>query len=296
MDNNYLTTLVSYPDRGQWGNNKWRGNFSGKLVEDLINWYHPKRVYDPMCGSGTTIDVCNTLGVDCMVTDLNPKFGGWDALTDEVPGSSDFTIFHPPYHDMIQYSGNVWGEKPDIRDLSRCSSYQEFIQKINTIQLKLFRALRKGGRLIILVGDYKKQGRLFSIQKDMDWLGTPEQVIIKTQHNAESFRKKYAGKFIPIVHEYLLVFRRDDCYLLPVSVTKTFDADSREQKNQTWRDVVHAALEKLGGKATLSALYNEVQGHSKCSVNVFWREKVRQVLQIYKDFTNDEKGKWSFSY
>jgi len=42
-------------------------------------------------------------------------------------------------------------------------------------------SLTKGGRIAILVGDVKKNGRLYSIQRDMDWLGQPEQVIIKAR-------------------------------------------------------------------------------------------------------------------
>lgn len=291
-----LTTLVSYPERGKWGDSQWKGNFSGEMVKEIIEWFKPKRVYDAMCGSGTTIDVCKELNVDCVATDLNPKYGGWDALNDEVPCSSDLTILHPPYHSMIKYSGKVWGTEPDPRDLSRCVSYQDFISKMDIVNMKLFRGLRKGGRLAILVGDYKQQGRLYSIQKDLSWLGTPEQVIIKVQHNAESYRKKYLGRFIPIVHEYLLIFRKTDSYLMPVQLVKTIELDQRDNKDITWRDVVHAALERLGGRASLSELYEEIKDHAKCLANIHWKAKIRQVLQLNQDFANTGKGLWAFSY
>jgi hypothetical protein len=53
-----------------------------------------------MVGGGTFAEVANELGVNHYVLDLNPKYGGWDALNDEVPESSDLTFWHPPYHDM----------------------------------------------------------------------------------------------------------------------------------------------------------------------------------------------------
>lgn len=293
---NQLTTLVSYPDRGKWGDSQWRGNFSGAMVKDIIEWFKPKKVYDAMVGSGTTLEVCQELGVNCIATDLNPKYGGWDALTDEVPGSSDLTILHPPYHTMIQYSGRVWGTKPDPRDLSRCVSYQDFINKLDIINMKLFQALRKGGRLAVLVGDYKQKGRLYSIQKDMSWLGSPEQVIIKVQHNAESFKKNYTGRFIPIVHEYLLIFRKTDSYLTQVQIVKTIELDQRNNKEVTWRDVVHAAMERLGGRASLKELYEEIKNHAKCLANIHWKEKIRQVLQLNQDFESVGNGLWMFSY
>jgi hypothetical protein len=43
-----LTSVVSYPDRGKYGNNKWRGNCSGYLIKDLLEWYKPKKAFDPM--------------------------------------------------------------------------------------------------------------------------------------------------------------------------------------------------------------------------------------------------------
>ena len=33
-----LTSIVSYPERGEGGNNKYRGNCSPKLIEDLLGF------------------------------------------------------------------------------------------------------------------------------------------------------------------------------------------------------------------------------------------------------------------
>lgn len=49
-----LTSIVSYPERGEGGNNKYRGNCSPKLIEDLIGFFKPSEICDYMCGSGTT--------------------------------------------------------------------------------------------------------------------------------------------------------------------------------------------------------------------------------------------------
>lgn len=49
-----LTSIVSYPERGAGGNNRYRGNCSPKLIEDLIGFFKPKEICDYMCGSGTT--------------------------------------------------------------------------------------------------------------------------------------------------------------------------------------------------------------------------------------------------
>ena len=110
-----FTTVLSYPDRGQGGNAKWRGNHSPRLSEDLFLWLKPKQVVDPMCGSGTTGDVASRMGISCWQNDLH---SGFNILRDELPVMGDVVFFHDPYHDIIQYSGSVWGDKPPIPMIS----------------------------------------------------------------------------------------------------------------------------------------------------------------------------------
>lgn len=59
-----------------------------------------------------------------------------------------------------------------------------------------------------------------------------------------------------------------------------------------WRSVVEAALQKLGGAATLDAIYGAIEG-ARPSANRFWREKVRQVLQ--RHFHRVGPGYWAVS-
>lgn len=51
MINRSLTSIVSYPERGEGGNNKYRGNYSPKLIEDLLGFFKPSEICDYMCGS-----------------------------------------------------------------------------------------------------------------------------------------------------------------------------------------------------------------------------------------------------
>lgn len=51
-----------------------------------------------------------------------------------------------------------------------------------------------------------------------------------------------------------------------------------EGVRSVWVAVTRAALEALGGCATLSAIYREIQG-SQPTTNAFWQAKVRQTLQ-----------------
>ena len=53
----HLKSVVQYSDRGPWGDTKFPGNTSGYLLVDLIDYYQPESILDPMEGSGTTSDV-----------------------------------------------------------------------------------------------------------------------------------------------------------------------------------------------------------------------------------------------
>lgn len=160
-----LTSFMAYPERGAGGNSQWRGNCSPEVVAALLRYcLDDKRYYgkdtstftllDPMSGSGTSKAAADRYQVRSLLYDLNPApaygKGNWNALKDEVEDSADLIFFHPPYHNMIQYSGNIWGT-PHPDDLSRCENYSDFLEKLNHCIRKFFLALRKGGRLAILV-------------------------------------------------------------------------------------------------------------------------------------------------
>ncbi|HBI04293.1 MAG TPA: hypothetical protein DDY49_09730, partial [Paenibacillaceae bacterium] len=138
--------------------------------------------------------------------DLNT---GWDALIDDIPTGSDFVFSHPPYWDIISYSGSMYpGEHH--HDLSKNMNYEEFISKLDQVNSKIFTSLLNGGRHAFLVGDVRKKGKYYSIIKDMTWIGDCEAHLIKTQFNCVSDRKIYGNNsFIPINHEHLLVFRKN---------------------------------------------------------------------------------------
>lgn len=72
-----MKSVVSYPDRGQYGN-KYRGNCSGRLIEDLIGQYKLQALSDYMVGGGTTEDVCKTLNIPGKYLALNR---GYDMLS-----------------------------------------------------------------------------------------------------------------------------------------------------------------------------------------------------------------------
>lgn len=66
-------------------------------------------------------------------------------------------------------------------------------------------------------------------------------------------------------------------------------SDFRDTLVATWRDLVQAALEDLGGKETLSQLYNLLVATKK-SGNPHWQAKICQTLQRYKEFSSSDVG------
>lgn len=297
-----MKSIVSYPERGEGGKSTYRGNCSPKLIEDIIAQYRVKGLSDFMVGGGTTEDVCKALGVQGVFLDLNR---GFDMISMDIPERSQNIFWHPPYDSIITYSDVMYsaadiekryGFDPRVNDLSRCKNYEAFVQAMNYCCVKQFSALEKGGRMFVLMGDIKKRGKLYSMLADIIKPGTLEQIIIKTQHNCFSDSTYYSNRnWVPIVHEYLMVLRKDASLIIPVKYTKDSQLDMRDMKVSTWRDVVASVMENYGTTMTLEELYQKIEGHRKTKENHHWKEKIRQTLQRSKIFVNVERGKWQLA-
>ena len=298
-----MQSIVSYPNRGAYGKNNYRGNCSGLLIKDIIAQYKLKGLSDYMVGSGTTEDVVREAGIRGTFADLNR---GYDMMSMDIPERAENVFWHPPYHDMIVYSGQQYNVKSVesatglsaetilADDLSRCKSWEEFVEKMNYCCMKQFSALEKGGRMFILVGDMKRKGKLYSMLCDIVKPGTLEQVIIKAQHNCWSDRQTYSNQnFVPIIHEYLIVTRKDSGLIVPVSWGCSKQYNMKEFEAQSWRDLVYATVQENGGKMSLQELYEALKDSAKAKKNSHWQEKIRQTVQNIKNFTRTEKGTYA---
>lgn len=56
-----LTSLYHHADVGAYGKRSYPGNCGGNLIRDLLLYFKPRVVLDPMTGSGTCADVCREL-------------------------------------------------------------------------------------------------------------------------------------------------------------------------------------------------------------------------------------------
>ncbi len=195
-----LTSVVSYPGRGPWGDNQYPGNCSGYMLIDLCATYTPQSVLDPMEGGGTSREVCADMQIPYAGYDLH---SGTDSLHDEIGAGYDLIFWHPPYHDMKIYSD-------DPRDLSQMGSLAMFQAMLRSGYRRFYELLNPGGRLVILMGDLRRRGRYEPLTIDVARLDRAnlEGIIVKIQHNVSSNRTQYTGTFIPILHETLTIFRR----------------------------------------------------------------------------------------
>ena len=294
-----LTSIVSYPERGEGGNNRYRGNCSPKLIEDLIGFFKPTEICDYMCGSGTTKAAADKCGIQSKLYDLH---SGFDIMNSDIKERPEFIFWHPPYWDIIKYSDvmykasdvqNRYGYDPRKLDLSRIPNWEQFVEAMNYAMMKQFASLEKGGRMAVLMGDIKKKGKLYSMLAEIIKPGTLENIIIKAQHNCFSDNTQYSGSFIPILHEYVMIVRKDTPLLVPVIVAKEIKADIRDMAGATWRDVVAAVLEECTEAVTLTYIYEQIEPHKKAQNNKHWREKIRQTLQINPNhFHHTDRGMW----
>lgn len=294
-----LTSFLAFPERGEGGDYKWRGNCSPEVVSAVLNYVlDTKRYYgkdisqftllDPMSGSGTSKAVADRYGVKSVLYDLNPApaagTGNWNALKNDVEESADLIFFHPPYHDIIRYSGNMWG-KPHPDDLSRCDTYEDFLEKLNLCIRKFYMALRKDGRLAVLVGDIRSKGKFYSIQHDMMRMGEFESFLVKGQFNCVSDTRRYEKPFIPIVTEYMLLLHKKDVFMVPFHFARedVFSIAKTDLSALTWHHLIRMTFESAGGRMSLVELYALLQNHPKAKGNAHFKERIRATIYEHKD-------------
>ena len=225
-----------------------------------------------MCGSGTTKDAADKCGIASHLYDLH---SGFDIMNSEVAERPEFIFWHPPYWDIVVYSDVMYksadvqsryGYDPRKLDLSRIPEWSRFVKAMNYAMMKQFSALERGGRIAVLMGDIKKKGKLYSMLSEIVKPGTLENIIIKAQHNCFSDNLHCSGSFIPILHEYVMIVRKDNPLVIPILATKRIEADVRDMPGATWKDVVAGVMEEKG-KISLSHLYAQIEPYKKAKQN-----------------------------
>jgi hypothetical protein len=283
-----MQSVISYPERGPWGDAKWRGNCSGFVIKDLIDHFNPRLFVDVCEGSGTSRDVCRDMGVEYVGLDIH-KGNDFtrDSVVNVLPRPADLVFSHPPYHSMIKYSQNP-------NDTSRCDSVDEFLEKSHVMLLNQRHATKSGGVYASLIGDMRKSGAFRSFQADYINMMPKDELVsvtIKMQHNTVSGGRKYSGSFIPIMHEYLLIWKKSAKTMFAVSMAKA--SELQKQIASTWRSAIRIAMMQIGEACNLERIYAEVEkvADHLIAKNKHWKAQVRQKLQEHH--TNVKRGVWA---
>ena len=233
-------SVWSFPNRGDWATHDggYRGNWSPFIPRNLIHKFtvRGELVCDPMVGSGTTLVECKLMGrrgvgvdinLDALMVAMNrldfesrdsngepadrevKLFHGDARNLDQIEDESvDLVASHPPYCNIISYSG----ESGDLSALS----LEDFAQEIGIVASEWFRILKPDKHCSILIGDTRKYRHYVPIHigvlgKFLDAGFVLKEDIIKLQHNTLGAREHWTRNsydFYKIAHEHLYVFRK----------------------------------------------------------------------------------------
>ena len=213
-------------------------------------------VLDPMVGSGTTCIEAVLLGRNCIAVDINYNavilthhrlyylvkalregrasgilnyvgngtvsnaVNAWyrvyhgDARNlDKIPNNSiDLVATHPPYFNIIRY-----GERGVEGDLSRAGSLEEYLAMMRQVAKEIYRVLKPGGVLGILVGDTRVKKHYVPISHYvllilLDVGFVLKEEVIKVQHKMKTTREVWARlkdrDFLLIYHEKLFILEK----------------------------------------------------------------------------------------
>lgn len=142
-----LTSIHSTPVRGPYGDARYPGNCGGHIIRDLLLFFRPESVFDPMTGTGTCMDVCMELRIPCKSGDVRKGFDASDPKSFEGIGAFDFIWVHPPYWKMKIYSG-------DPRCLSNAPDMTQFYLRLRQVIRNCRDVLSPNGKIAVLMGDY----------------------------------------------------------------------------------------------------------------------------------------------
>ena len=152
------TTLWNFPKQSYGKTSKGNWKFNGVTPAGVI-WNMLQRytkqgdlIVDPMCGSGTTIDVCKEEGREVIGYDISPTRP--DIIQNDarnIPldnNSVDMVFIDSPYGDNVAYSthpdciGKISAEKDD------------FYQELEKVTKEIHRILKKGKVVGWVIGDH----------------------------------------------------------------------------------------------------------------------------------------------
>ena len=221
------------------------GNFIPQIPRQLMLRYtkQGESVLDPFLGSGTTLIEGKRLGRNGIGIEINPVVAEKakaliekernlkDAKTEVIVGDSrkvdykkilsesgiksfQLAVLHPPYFDIIKFSGLQ-------EDLSNSQSLQDFLKNFGEVVENLTPYLDPGRFLAVVIGDKYQQGEWlplgFYCMEEVKKRGyTLKGIIVKNFDETRAKRNQkelwryraLVGGFYIFKHEYILLFKK----------------------------------------------------------------------------------------
>jgi DNA modification methylase len=217
------TSLWDFPSQHYGDESQGDGEYAGVtpsyVIWNLLNRYtKPQdKVLDPMCGSGTTLDVCKDLNRQGVGFDIAPNRDDIQrADARSLPlksGDIDFVFLDPPYSTHIKYSGNP----KCIGELdARGGGYYEAMEAVIA---EIYRVLKNGGYLGLYIQDSFAKGKPFAplgfeLFLRLSHLFEPVDIICVARHNKKLKRNHWhtaaiEGNYFLRGFNYLFVFRKN---------------------------------------------------------------------------------------
>jgi len=205
-------------------------------------------IIEPMCGSGTTIDVCNEEGRRVIGYDINPTRDDIiqnDARSIPLPEDSiDMVFIDSPYGDNVNYND----EPQNIGSLS--AEQDAFYDALRTVATELFRVLKTGKTLGWLIGDQWVKKRYTPVGMNIynmlvDDVGfIPTEWVIVARRNQSSNTGLWAYRarqhnFYLRGHKHLLLVRKPERRIIEVTPERVVhvgvDQHTRNPESRNWK-------------------------------------------------------------
>jgi DNA modification methylase len=226
------TTLWEYPSqdygREPHGDKDYIGATPAWVIWQLLQRYTRENdtILDPMCGSGTTIDVARELGRKPLGFDLvpsRPDIQQADARRLPLPdGSADFAFIDPPYSTHVDYSDDprCIGKLDASPEATGPKGVNAYYAAMAQVIAELHRVLKNRRYMALYVSDSFKKGKPF-MPIGFELFGLmrrhfkPIDIIAVVRHNRTLKRGNWhaaaiEGNFFLRGFNYLFIMKKED--------------------------------------------------------------------------------------